>query len=205
LADNKKPPRIRRSPEAAKTMILDFAEKIMSRGAGPGSLRLQDLAKEAGISHPTILHHFGSREGLMRALNIRAFERLTATAITQSPTESSRDGVATTFAAYRDGLAQRLVWLMQSGEELQNRPPLFEDAVKRFHELRKSFGAPGAEPDIADSRAVIHLVTVTAFGDALIGARLRHAGDGEPQARREFEQWLSRLLDMFLREKAGPR
>ena len=205
MAELKKVPRIRRSPEAAKTLILDFAEKIMARGAGPGSLRLQDLAKAAGISHPTILHHFGSREGLMRALNIRAFERLTATAITQSPTDSSRDGIATTFAAYRDGLAQRLVWLMQSGEELRDRPPLFEDAVQRFHALRKSFAAPGSEPDIADSRAVIHLVTVSAFGDALIGARLRHAGTDESNQRRDFEQWVSRLLDLFLRDKAGPR
>ena len=65
------------------------------------------------------------------------------------------------------------------------------------------FAAPGTKPDIADSRAVIHLATIAAFGDALIGARLRNAGAKEPIARQEFERWLGALLDMFLRTKAG--
>ena len=43
---------------------------------GPAGLRLQDVARAAGVSHPTILHHFGSREGLVRALNQRSVEAL---------------------------------------------------------------------------------------------------------------------------------
>ena len=107
-----------------------------------------------------------------------------------------------TFAAYRDGLAQRMIWLLQSADAPMERTALFDDVVEKFHQLRKQIARPGVEPDIADSRAVIHLTTIAAFGDALIGARLRQAGAKEPAARREFEQWYGALLDLFLRAKA---
>lgn len=196
--------RVRRRPEDARALILDAAETIMARGKGPAALRLQDVAKAAGVSHPTILHHFGSREGLVRALNLRAYEKLTSTAISgMSQKDSSKDGVGMTFAAYRDGLAQRTVWLLQSADQHPGRPALFDDVVEKFHQVRKNFARPGNAPDIADTRAVIHLMTIAAFGDALFGARLRQAGAKEPQARRAFEQWFAALIDMFLRTKAG--
>jgi TetR/AcrR family transcriptional regulator, repressor for neighboring sulfatase len=202
LAAKKK--RIRRTPEDAQAHILDAAEALMAKGGGPAALRLQDVARQAGVSHPAILHHFGSRDGLMRALNKRGFSRLTDSAIAMlSAPKASDDGVKTTFAAYRDGLAQRLVWLMQS----PNPPPserldLFERVVAAFHEARKRFAEPGAEPDIADTRAVIHLTTIAALGDALLGARLRNAGNKEAAERDAFERWFSELLDMYLRAKA---
>ena len=175
----------------------------MAKGGGPAALRLQDVAKLAGISHPTILHHFGSREGLVRALNLRALERLSDAAVAElSNPDSSRDSIGMTFAAYRDGLAQRMIWLLQSADAPMDRTALFDDVVEKFHQLRKQIARPGVEPDIANSRAVIHLTTIAAFGDALIGARLRQAGAKEPAARRDFEQWYGALLDLFLRAKA---
>ena len=199
----RKTKRVRRRPEEARAQILDAADRIMAKGRGPASLRLQDVAKLAGISHPTILHHFGSREGLVRALNLRAVERLTDTTLSGFPAaESSMDSIEKTFAAYRDGLAQRTVWLLQSADKPPDRSALFDQVVEKFHQLRRHFARPGVEPDIADSRAIIHLATIAAFGDALIGARLRNAGAKEPVARQEFERWLGALLDMFLRAKA---
>ena len=202
----KKVKRVRRRPEDAKALILAAAEKSMVNG-GPASLRLQDVAKRAGVSHPTILHHFGSREGLVRALNRQAFERLTHSAINSSrSSDSSNDGVAVTFAAYRDGLAERMVWLMQSADQPPwGRLDLLENVVQDLHQLRRSFAQKGFEPDIADTRAVIHLTTIAAFGDALIGARLRQAGADENASREAFERWFSALLGMFLGKKAhGP-
>ena len=59
--------RVRRSPEEARRLILETAQALIDR-TGPEGLRLQDIAAEAGISHPLILHHFKSRAGLVRAL-----------------------------------------------------------------------------------------------------------------------------------------
>src|SRR5262245_66530593 len=72
----KSPPRIRRTPEEARRQILDAAERLLAAG-GPEAIRLQDIARDVGISHPAILHHFGSRDGLTRALGERAVQRLT--------------------------------------------------------------------------------------------------------------------------------
>ena len=54
--------RIRRTAEEARRLILDAAEKRLAQ-QGPEGLRLQDIARDIGISHPAILHHFESREG----------------------------------------------------------------------------------------------------------------------------------------------
>jgi AcrR family transcriptional regulator len=47
--------------------ILLAAQKRLAR-LGADGLRLQDIARDVGVSHPTILHHFGSRDGLIVAM-----------------------------------------------------------------------------------------------------------------------------------------
>jgi AcrR family transcriptional regulator len=201
---NQQKKRIRRTPENAQAHILDAAEAILAKGGGPAALRLTDVAHQAGVSHPTILHHFGSREGLVRAINLRAFARLTESAMSGTA-RSSDEGLKATFAAFREGLAQRMVWLMQSKESPPGRPDLFEDVVQRFHAVRRTFVPGGGEPDMADTRAVIHLTTIAAFGDALIGPRLRNAGPKETEEREAFERWYAGLLDMYLSAKAAEK
>ena len=197
--------RVRRRPEEARALILDAAEKSMAAD-GPAGIRLQDVAKAAGVSHPTILHHFGSREGLVRALNQRTLEDLTRTIVDRmAVAESGDDGIARTFAAYRGGLARRMVWSIQSEPPpAAGQTPLFDSVVQSLHALRRSFASPGREPDIADTRAVVHLVTVAALGDALIGERLRASastGKNEQAQRAAFEKWFSDLITLFLRSK----
>ena len=196
--------RIRRTPEDAQAHILDAAEAILAQGGGPAALRLADVAHQAGVSHPTILHHFGSREGLVRAINKRGVEKLIgATTERMASMRPGDEGLKATFAAYRDGLAQRTIWLMQSKEPPPpERPELFEKVVESFHQMRKRFAAPGVEPDLADTRAVLHLTTLAAFGDALMGPRLRNAGAREAEERDAFERWYGELLEMYLTAKA---
>src|ERR1700756_4641845 len=67
--------RQRRTPEEARRLILEAAQALIAR-TGPEGLRLQDIAAAAGISHPLILHHFGSREGLVRVLTQQAAAEL---------------------------------------------------------------------------------------------------------------------------------
>src|SRR5246127_4795392 len=104
--------RQRRTPEEARRLILETAQALIAT-TGPEGLRLQDIAAAAGISHPLILHHFGSREGLVRALTREAGaelrDKLVATMeSTEYSVEQQLDRV---FDAFRDGLAQRLAWL----------------------------------------------------------------------------------------------
>ena len=193
--------RVRRRPEDARRLILDAAETSMA-GNGPASLRLQDVARLAGVSHPTILHHFGSREGLVRALNIRSFEELTKPMLRQMPTaQSGQENIRATFAAYRGGVAQRILWLLQSPSPPPVDNSIFDEIVRSLHDVRLRFAAPGVKIDIADSRAIVHLTAIAAFGDAIIGPRLRH-GTKEKSGSRQFEKWFSDLLDLYLQAKA---
>lgn len=193
--------RIRRTPEDACALILDAAEKTMG-AQGPAGLRLQDVAKAAGVSHPTILHHFGSRAGLVRALNLRGLDQLRSQLLDRiSQQDSAEDSVARSFRAFRDGMAQRILWLLQ----LQSSPdagagvPLVEEIAKNLHALRLSFAPPGRTVDYEDSRFIAHLVSVAAFGDAVIGGRLRElSGQDEAAVRARFEHWLSALIDLHI-------
>jgi AcrR family transcriptional regulator len=199
--------RIRRRPEEARALILDAAEARMT-AEGPAGLRLQDVARAAGVSHPTILHHFGNREGLMRALNQRSLEALRNSVIARlEGAKSGDDNIKQTFAAYRDGLAQRILWLIQSATpETPGGLRFFDEIVDALHALRLKFAGPGTRPDIEDTRAVIHLTTIAAFGDAVIGPRLRQAtGVKERAARERFEGWFALLVNRYLEEKAGLR
>lgn len=65
--DKTKTPRIRRSPEASRENILIAAERLLV-AQGPQSLRLVDVAKAAGVANATVLHHFGTIDGVQSAL-----------------------------------------------------------------------------------------------------------------------------------------
>ena len=199
--------RIRRTPEDARRLILDAAEKVMA-AEGPAGLRLADVARTAGVSHPTVLHHFGNREGLIVALNRRSLEvlRVNLLAMMAGEAASNESAVTQTFAAYRAGLAQRILWLLQqSAMPSPRNMPIFEEMVARFHELRLQFAAPGADTDPYDSRAIVHLMTLVGFADAVIGPRIRNAASAkdEKAQRERFEAWFSKFLDDYIERKAG--
>ncbi len=197
--------RIRRTPEDARELILDAAENSMGT-EGPAALRLQDIAKEVGISHATVLHHFGSREGLVKALHLRALERLRGSLLGQmGNADSADDGVARSFTAFRDGMARSILWLMQLPDDGDIKLPAggvatIDQIAQGLHSLRVGFAPPGKTVDYADSRAVSHLVAVAAFGDALIGDKLRElSGQDLLEGRKRFERWLSALIDLHIR------
>jgi AcrR family transcriptional regulator len=198
--------RIRRTPDDARRLILEAAEAGMADG-GPASLRLETVAKAAGVSHPTILHHFGSRDGLIQALNLRAVEQLRTVLIEvlgASP-GTSENAITPIFAAYRNGLAQRMIWLMQSGSFVMGPAglPMLDEMVLALHALRERLAVPGVHINLADTRAIVHLTTFTAFGDALLGKRLRQApSEAEEIANRQrFENWFSALLNGYISTK----
>lgn len=194
--------RIRRSPADARQVILEAAEANMGAG-GPAGLRLQEVAKAAGVSHPTILHHFGSREGLIQALNLKAIDHLKSVllGVMSAGPSSSRDPITSTFAAYRDGLAQRMVWLMQSQAPMGAVGlPAFDELVEALHAMRLRMAGLNQDFDIADTRAIVHLTTIAAFGDAILGKRLRRAEspDDEIAQRAWFEDWFGEVLNVYM-------
>ncbi len=140
--------RVRRTPEEAKRLILETARALVAR-TGPQGLRLQDIAAEAGISHPLILHHFGSRAGLVRALTQEAAAEL-RDRLLQSMTQpeySIGAQLDQVFDAFRGGLAQRLAWLLVEGPDggAANNALILREIADTLHTRRVAAAAPGSE------------------------------------------------------------
>jgi len=199
IAITRRGKRQRRTPEEARRLILEAAQALIVT-TGPEGLRLQDIAAAAGISHPLILHHFGSREGLVRALTRQAVAELrdklvAAMASSEYSVEEQLDRV---FNAFRDGLAQRLAWLatVDPGSGTEGNELIMRDIADTLHARRVARAPPGVAITRDDTDALIHLVATAAFGDALYGAQL-HRSAGLPatsETDRSFRLWLAALI-----------
>lgn len=62
-----------RDPEAVRTAVLDAALELFAQH-GFADTSLRDISKKSGVSHPLILHHFGSKESLYDSVKRRVVE-----------------------------------------------------------------------------------------------------------------------------------
>jgi AcrR family transcriptional regulator len=196
---NSRPKRIRRTAEDARRQILDAAEARLAR-TGPAGIRLQDVAADVGISHPAILHHFGNREGLILALTKRAVDELKGKLLNAlASSEMQTVGIlGELFNAFRHGLAQRLAWLALTGAtgDQATEDSVLLDIVTTIHKHRLAGAPAGVTIDPEDTKSVVYLAVIAAFGDAIFGPQLRRSA-GLPVDERaiaEFQSWFATLL-----------
>jgi AcrR family transcriptional regulator len=213
-----KKPRRRRTAEEARHEILAAAQRRLAEG-GPEAIRLQDIARDLGISHPTILHHFESREGLMQALARSAIGALNSDVLraisdpsrATSP-EAVLDRVFETLG--ESGHARLLAWAALSDRAprgARNEPEqqllrILADAVhRRLGE--EAHEAGGRTPPREEADFTVRLVAAAMLGDALMGRVLnRLAGlPDEPAVQRRFRVWLARLLEERFARDVAPR
>lgn len=196
--------RIRRTAEEARRIILDAASQRLA-ALGPEGIRLQDIAKDVGISHPTILHHFESREGLVLALTQRATEQLRAELFAAFAGRHARDTdmhpiLDRVFDVLsRQGHARLIGWMILSGAIRQSpEQGLLRDLTDLIHPMRveesKARGMPAPERD--DTLFIVMLGAVAAFGDGLFGPMVRRAAGVSDEAltAERFRAWFAELL-----------
>ena len=195
--------RRRRSPEVAREEILNAAQHLLSLG-GPDAIRLQDIARDVGISHPTILHHFGSREGLIEALDARALKALTSDVarILQSNEEPQAGELVERVAETMDqqGLARLIaLWAMRETDGPTypegTDPALLVAEVSELIRSRLD-ATEGVEPDRLEAISFrVRLAVFAMFGQALIGDAMSPVtGDERKAERYRFRQWFSELM-----------
>jgi AcrR family transcriptional regulator len=197
------PSRIRRSAQDARNRILDAAEAQLHQ-SGPAGLRLQAIGAELGISHSTILHHFGSRDALVDAVverGLRALETDLLQAMGAEPGDRT-DVLSRVFEVLDGGgHARLLAWLMLSapkGEAIGS-----EQGLKRIAEaVHAARVANGHDADVADTENVVLLAALALFADAIAGPSMRRSlgvgPDGSP-----FRAWFSEVLAARLYEGDG--
>ena len=109
--------RRRRSPELARTELLDAAERLF-RDLPPDKIGLKDVAREAEVSHALITHYFGTFDGLVEKVFERRTQRLRAVIIERLTTtgiSNAGELIAILFTTFDDPVHLRLMkWLLAS-------------------------------------------------------------------------------------------
>jgi TetR/AcrR family transcriptional regulator, repressor for neighboring sulfatase len=199
---NASPARKRLTADEARTRILAAAERRLSE-VGPEGLRLTDLAAELGVSHPAILHHFGSREELVVAVVSRAMARLNerlieATKRDASGHETIMHMVADFYAS--EGHARVIAWLVLSGRALKWRLPKGElgplEQLIRLSHAQRIAEHPERTIDYEDTRFRGQLTALALLGDAIFGNLIRYVSGDElsPARARDFRKRLAGLI-----------
>ncbi len=172
--------------------------------AGPDAIRLQEVARRVGVSHPTVLHHFGSREALVEAVVDRSMASLQGELLTtlrmrdigEPQVVELIERVSRTLGKPEN--ARVFAWLLLSGHaDNPNGNRQLRAIAEAAHSLRVRERAPGSpEPEFQDTLLSILLVALALFGEALAGDTLR-ASAGLPQSARSarrFREWLAKLV-----------
>ncbi len=189
--------RTRLSAEAARDAILDATEKRLLE-VGPQGLRLQDIARDLGIRHPTVLHHFGSREDLVDAVATRAITKLQTDLLAAfadldtgvQPRDLAKHILERIDQVLRvRGHARLLAWLVLSRLKTPEKS-LLRDLATALH---ATWAARGETRPLEEAQFAVMLTSAATFGLALLDREL-FAIIGLPHTdatRERLQTWLA--------------
>ena len=190
------PSRVRRSPEASRENILIAAERLLVR-TGPQSLRLADVAREAGVANATVLHHFGTIDGVQAALMEKMIAGLVSGLLTMDvpddPATARGAGLQNLFDAFETkGAARLAAWLEMTGQSRRLRT--VREAVQTVirQKIRPSDGDESRLED-AILVSVIIAIGVGLFGPTLGELLGKPAGRARAAALKLLEDGLNPL------------
>lgn len=182
--------RRRRTPTEAREHILNVAEALVVE-EGPDALRVARVAEMAGVSHPTVLHHFGSVANLLSSLHHRVArhvrDELVMALEGQDDTGDRLDAIGQTLARISDPRMGRLIaWLVASGRE--PFPPEEEQGLATVVDR-----IVGDDPLAREALTpVVLLIVLACYGDAMVGdaVRRRLGVPGGQEGRDALQAWV---------------
>jgi AcrR family transcriptional regulator len=193
-----RPPRKAGVKGNMRAAILEAAQKRLAR-LGADGLRLQDIARDVGVSHPTILHHFGSRDGLIVAMVEHIGEAFVSEIIRRIPigpaplpNEVSKVGLVYDLLADK-GFGALLGWAFRQrpADIALVSKNLFDMAFESMvHHKTELVGAPPNDDWQKQLAYSMRLVLMAAAGETLIGKPISFTrGDYD-----EFQVWIGEVL-----------
>jgi len=223
MSDLKK--RIRRTPDEARTLILEAAASRL-QSDGPEGLKVTEVAAVAGVAHSTVLHHFGSAAGLRAALIASMGNRLLEDILEifhkRAAAKGDNEILLRVFETLSDkGHARLLAWMMLKGDKPAGNSAegtsAGDDQMQRlFHQLIEQVSAAMVhestdQSELAWRKARQHarfstmLAAIAAVGDGIAGPFLAsQIGLSEKEARDDFRDWFSVLLNGASSEEICP-
>ncbi len=203
---SKKPKRVRRTAEEAKAVILDAAEKRL-RELGPAGIKLQELAADVGVSHPAILHHFGSRDGLVEAVVRRALDSLRDQILEKVRQQMRREVdipaiLDSVFAILAErGHARLVAWLVLEGKNTRDDSRLMRALSEAAHVRMVSGGwTEGRSFTFEDMMFTVMMVGAAALGWGVVGEAMRFSAgvEDDDQVEPRFRHWVSVMVARYL-------
>jgi len=214
MSETKK--RIRRTPDEARALILEAAAARLQTD-GPEGLKITEVATIAGVAHSTVLHHFGSAEGLRGALigtmGNRLLEDILEIFQKRTVAKGDNEILLRVFETLSDkGHARLLAWMMLKGDQPLDASAGAENSSDHqmqqlFHQLIEQVSALEVE-DTGDrselgwrkarqrARFATMLAAVAAVGDGIAGQFLAsQIGLSEKESRDDFRDWFASLLN----------
>ena len=184
--------RKRRTPEQARGVILDAAEARLKR-LGLDGLNVVGVAEDAGLSHASVIHHFGNTAGMRKALEDRMAKALLGDLVTALKSDAEPQQImAGVFHAMADGgHAKLLAWRTLNDTD----PELPDQALQRlFAELIQRTSERFEQKDTANVRNCLLLIASCAIGLGVSGSALPALLGAEEIDNTEFANWLANLL-----------
>jgi AcrR family transcriptional regulator len=195
--------------ESSRARILEVARGEFAQRGFPAA-RLQDIAERAGLTHPTLLYHFGSKERLYAAVIEQAMEdwaAMTSAAVAQAPPGFDRvaalvDAGLEFFAGHHDFV---VIWRREAIEGGGRLEAAMVDHLRPFFDRAVAFlrGEIAAgrlrDHDPVELMQLLYGAVMTYFSDAGFRARLL---DEDPLATRAH---FRDALTAMLRDALAPR
>lgn len=198
-ASDERSVRRRRSPDEARTQALVSARRLLIEH-GPNGLTLHAVARDIGVTHGNLIHHFGSAAQLQSALMGAMVRDLaaaleTAVAHVRSDESAPRTVVDIVFDAFGEGGAGQLAAWIALSNRYEHLEPVREAVVDLVGAIGDKMQAAGAEPPRHIPSALL-FITLCAFGDAVIGGPLREMlGRDRDAVRRLAANLLPTLIE----------
>ncbi len=188
--------RRRRSAEEARAEILDAAEGLLL-SEGPSAVRIRAVAEAVGISHPGVLHHFGTTDALLEAVYRRASRRARDELLALLPRATTPEAMAAAVDAAMERMSDPADGRLLAGLVASGRDPFPPERERGLQAVAEGLHAsrPG-EPDLEETRFIVMAAALAMFGDSMLGPAIRRRvglPDDEP-TRERFRRWLEGLL-----------
>ncbi len=181
--------RIRRTPEEARSLILEVAARRLGE-MGLEGLNISGVAQEAGMSHATVIHHFGSTGAMREELLKKMTTELLVDVMDALQAHESTEGVLDRlFSKLSQGGHGRLVaWLLldQSTGEWSAQSP---DTKQMFKSIIDTIAEEAGSE--RDAKQQVFLVALAAMGLGIAGDRLAELIGLDQADQQEFPHWLA--------------
>ena len=166
-------PRRRLSPGESRDAALEAARALLVE-IGPQAVTLKAVAARVGRTHANLLHHFGSAEGLQKALVARMATGIVGTirqaVLRAREIDDPDEVVELTFDAFgKNGAGALASWMILNGND-----DALDPILTAIHDLVEELTLDEARAGLPIHEETLQLVLM-ALGDALLGGAMAKA------------------------------